>query len=224
MPMTQNTQLVPLEEAAAYGDLSTVRLLLNSGTDPNYRDREGWPAIHWAAEEGHYEVVSLLLKHGANVNGISSYGTSPLHCAANGGRDKIVNELLQHGADPLMSTCHGWTPLHHAAFMGHARVVQSLLNGDQTASSSSQDNHGWTALHLAVHMRPLDTVRVLLGNSTISEFRFQSDESGLTAEEWLDLETDSHYYKTISKLAFGKSRCCRAVTDYGRLLVTATLF
>jgi ankyrin repeat protein len=212
MSMTQNTQLVPLEEAAACGDLLTVRLLLNSGADPNYRDREGWSAIHWAAEEGHCDVVLLLLKHGASVNAVSLYGTSPLHCAANGGHNNIVSELLQHGADPLKSTCHGWTPLHHAAFMGYSRVVQSLLKGDRITSSHSQDIHGWSVLHLAVHRRHLDTVRALLDSSIISESRLQCDESGLTAEEWLDFEFDSHFYKTISNLAFGKSRCCRAVT------------
>jgi hypothetical protein len=61
-------------------------------------------------------------------------------------------------------------------------------------------------------MRHLDTVRVLLGNTTISESRLQSDGRGLTAEEWLDLEMDSHYYKNISKVSFRNSRCCRAVT------------
>lgn len=212
MSMTQNTQLVPLEDAAACGDLSTVRLLLNSGADPNYRDREGWSAIHWAAEEGHLDVVLLLLEHGANVNAVSSYGTSPLHCAANGGHNNVVSELLQYGADPLKSTCHGWTPLHHSAFMGHSRVVQSLLKDDRMTSTLSQDNHGWSVLHLAVHGRHLDTVRALLESSIVSESRLQCDESGLTAEEWLDFEFDSHFYKTISNLAFGKSRCCRAVT------------
>jgi ankyrin repeat protein len=229
MLMTQNTQLVPLEEAAASGDLSTVRLLIKSGADPNYRDRDGWSAIHWAAEEGYYEVVSVLLKHGANVNGISSYGTSPLHCAANGGHNEIVNELLQYGANPLMATCHGWTPLHHAAFMGHSHVIQSLLDSDERVSSSFQDNHGWTALHLAVHMRHLNTVRVLLGNPTISESRLQGDGRGLIAEEWLDLGMDSHYYKTISKVSFGNSRCCRAVTGLrqaareGNIVITELL-
>lgn len=212
MSMTQNTRLVPLEEAAACGDLFTVRLLLNSGADPNYRDREGWSAIHWAAEEGHWDVVLLLLKHGANVNGVSSYGTSPLHCAANGGHNNIVSGLLQHGADPLKSTCHGWTPLHHAAFMRYSDVVQSLLMDDRITSSPSQDNHGWSVLHLAVHRRHLDTVRVLLDSSIISESRLLCDEGGLTAEEWLDSESDSHFSKIISKLAFVKSSCCGAVT------------
>ena len=212
MLMTRSTQSVPLEEAAASGDLATVQLLLQSGADVNYRDHDGWSAIHRAAEEGHYDVVSLLLKHGANVNGISSYGTSPLHCAANGGHNEIVNELLRYGANPLIVTAHGWTALHHAAFMGHSHIVQTLLDSDERVSGSFQDTHGWTALHLAVHMRHLATVKVLLDNPTISDSRLQSDGRGLTAEEWLDLGMNSHYYKIISKVSFGNSRCCRAVT------------
>ncbi|KAI1743061.1 ankyrin [Xylaria scruposa] len=211
MSMTQNTQLVPLEAAAASGDWLTVRSLFDAGADPNYRDREGWSAIHWAAEEGHWGVVLLLLNHGADINAVSSYGTSPLHCAANGGHNDIVIKLLERGADPLKSTCQGWTPLHHAAFMGHSRVVRSLLNSDRITPSSSHDQ-GWSVLHLAVHGRHLDTIRVLLDSSIISDSRLRPDESGFTAEQWLDFKFDSHSYRNISNLAFSKSRCCRAVT------------
>ena len=224
MSMTRNTQMVPLEEAAACGDFLTVQLLLRWGADPNYRDRDGWSAIHWAAEEGHMEIVRLLLNDGANVNAVSSYGTSPLHCAANGGQNNIVSLLLQQGADPLKSTCHGWTPLHHAAFMGHSHVVQSLLEDDRTRSSAShQDNHGWSVLHLAIHSRDLATVRILLGSSVIAESRALCDESGLIAEEWLDLVPMSHSYKATSNLAFGKSRCCRAVTDLRQAVVKGNI-
>ena len=224
MSMTRNTQTVPLEEAAACGDILTVQLLLRKGADPNYRDRDGWSAIHWAAEEGHLEIVRLLLNEGANINAVSSYGTSPLHCAANGGQKNIVSLLLQQGADPLKSTCHGWTPLHHAAFMGYSYVVRSLLEDGRVRSSAfHQDNHGWSALHLAVHSRNLATVKILLDSSVTAEPRALCDESGLTAEDWLDIRCMSHSYKVTSNLAFSKSRCCRAVTNLRQAVVKGNI-
>ena len=217
MSMTRDTNMVPLEDAAAAGELATVELLLKHGANPKYRDLDGWSAVHWAAEEGHSDVVLLLLTAGSNnVNAVSSYGTSVLHCAANGGNHVLVSDLLQRGADTRKSTCHGWTPLHHAAFMGHCQVFQCFMEAvptsDATVIGASQDNHGWSVLHLAVHGRHSQIVGDLLGNSITSECRRQRDENGLTAEEWLDFELDGHSYKTVRDVAFGKSRCCRAVT------------
>ncbi|KAI2632319.1 ankyrin repeat-containing domain protein [Hypoxylon sp. NC1633] len=120
--------------------------------------------------------------------------------------------LVHGGADPLKPTCHGWTPLHHAAFVGSSRVIRYLLDGSLIDSSLSQDSHGWTALHLAVHGRHLAIVDLLLHNPITSDSRLLRDENGLTPEEWLEHKVDSHTHRTISKLAFGKSRCCRAAT------------
>ena len=204
---------LPLEEAAASGNLSIVQLLVKHGADLNHRDRDGWSPIHWAAEEGHLEIVRLLLDYGANSNAVSSYGTSPLHCAANGGHVSIVSLLLERVSDPLKTTCHGWTPLHHAAFMGRSQVVQRLLEEQSVRSTASQqDNHGWSVLHLAIQSRDVATVRILLEASVIPEPQTLFDESGLTAEEWLDRGSASHSKKALINLAFSKSRCCRAVT------------
>ena len=210
---THTSRSMPLGAAASCGDLNTVQLLLDYGADPHCRDHGGWSAIHWAVEQGHLGILYALLNHAADINAISSYGTSPLHCAANGGHTGIVSELLRQGADPLKATCHGWTPLHHAAFMGHDDTARILLNAGGIDSSSSQDNHGWSVLHLAALGRHLRTIEVLIDNPIVSESRLLCDDSGLTAEEWLDFELDSHSLKTIRNVAFKKSRCCRPITQ-----------
>ncbi|EXJ93077.1 hypothetical protein A1O3_01633 [Capronia epimyces CBS 606.96] len=218
-------QALPLEEAAASGNLAIVRLLLECGVDPNHRDRDGWSAIHWAAEEGHLEIVRLLLEAGANPNAVGAYGTSPLHCAANGGHVSIANLLLLEGADPLQSTCHGWTALHHAAFMGYSHVIQDLLKDDRIRSTASQqqDNHGWSVLHLAILSRDLATVRILADETVIAEPLILIDESRLTAEEWLDRAPASHFQKATGNLAFSKSRCCRPFTSYRQAVTSANV-
>jgi ankyrin repeat protein len=220
----QNAQISPLEDAAAVGNLDTVRLLLDVGADPNFRGRDGWSALHWAAEESHFEVVQMLLDAGANVNAVSSYGTTPLHCAANGGLVSIINLLLQERADPLRITCHGWTALHHAAFMGHSHVIQRLLEDERIKTSAAQqDNHGWSVLHLAVHSRDLTTIEILLGGGFITDPQALLDESGLSAEDWLSLRPGSHLYRATSNLAVGKSRCCRATTGLRQAVVTGSV-
>ncbi len=212
---TEDSQSFPLHEASAVGDIDMVRLLLECGVDVNCRDRHGWLAIHRAAEEGHRNVLYLLAETGSHINTTSTYGTGILHCAANRGDIGLVRTIFDFGlADPDASTCHGWTALHHAAFLGHYNVVLWLMShaGTRWTDGFYKDNHGWSALHLAVYGRHLDTVKVMLDHPMPSKLRLQGDESGLTAEDWLDFELDGHSYKTIGDLAFRKSRCCRTVT------------
>ena len=100
--ITRDTQQTwPWDEAAASGNIPIIELLLRRSEDANHRNRDGWSAIHWAAEEGHLEIVDRLLNAGANPSAVSSYGTSPLHCAANGGHVSIVDLLLLQQAGPL---------------------------------------------------------------------------------------------------------------------------
>jgi bla regulator protein blaR1 len=64
------TLLVPpaLVEAAADGDITDVKALLDQGANINAAvDGDGSPLIA-AAAEGHLAIVELLLAHGADVN------------------------------------------------------------------------------------------------------------------------------------------------------------
>ena len=50
----------PLHEAARYGHLDMVRLLLRHGADPTFRDSAGRTPQDVAAKSNHADVVELL--------------------------------------------------------------------------------------------------------------------------------------------------------------------
>lgn len=55
-----------LMDAARKGRLSIVRLLLESGADPNLADKNGATASAMATEKGQAAVVALLAELGAH--------------------------------------------------------------------------------------------------------------------------------------------------------------
>ena len=88
-------------DAAAHGDLDTIKGLLKSGADVNSARADGVSALHLAAGAGNVEIARVLMTAGANVAASTVLlGTRPLHMAAENGHADVVNLLLAHGADP----------------------------------------------------------------------------------------------------------------------------
>jgi hypothetical protein len=70
----------PLMYATLYGDVASVRLLLERGADPNVRNDSGATALMWAIAD--VRKTRLLLERGADVNVRSNDGRTPLLIAA----------------------------------------------------------------------------------------------------------------------------------------------
>lgn len=84
--------------AAAAGNLTAVKTVLNSSFDVDARDRSGHTALMLAILNGHADVVDALLAHGAAVNAVDSSGVRPLQMARTKGNEAIIDSLLRAGA------------------------------------------------------------------------------------------------------------------------------
>ena len=182
--------------ASLNGHTSIVKLLIREGISVNAQTErlqyapniDGFrlsTAIQLAVFNGHNEIVDVLLRNGADIDQWNELGLHPLHYAPN---TEILRLLLRKGADinvkavddfgaedksvPAHSenqilsthTAAGETRLISAASNGDSDVVKLLC--DRGASTAVKDREGRTALHRACISGHVETVRVLIANTS----------------------------------------------------------
>ncbi len=132
--------VTPLMQAVLYGDLSSMKILLDKGADPNIRDEAGATALMWAVDD--LEKTLLLLDHGADVNGRSDDSRTPVLIAAGrNGCNAVVKLLLDRGASlAVRSPVNvGYaTPLSEAARFGDEALLQMLIDRGADAKNAGK--------------------------------------------------------------------------------------
>ena len=83
--------------AAENGDLTVVKLFVESGVSVNAANSKGFTALHSAAAEGQLAVVRNLVENGADVKAKTYNGATALHVAASGGHLEMVRYLESVG-------------------------------------------------------------------------------------------------------------------------------
>jgi len=74
-----------------YGHFELARLLIEAGAEIEGKTRNGYTALHLAAQYGHRLIIDLLLEHGANPNAMTNVS--------------IVDELLVRGFSLSQMCC-----------------------------------------------------------------------------------------------------------------------
>lgn len=74
-----------------YGHFELARLLIEAGAEIEGKTRNGYTALHLAAQYGHRLIIDLLLEHGANPNAMTNVS--------------IVDELLVRGLSLSQMCC-----------------------------------------------------------------------------------------------------------------------
>ena len=138
----------PLGNAAGWGSVPAVKLLLNAGAGGSVKDltaallaaatatsyaedalRSGRPRVD---ADQRRAVMKLLLARGADVNGSNQAGYTVLQETVRAGQVDAVRVLLAHGADPNRSSRPEETPIRlardrGALLPGRVRAIVRLL-------------------------------------------------------------------------------------------------
>ncbi|KAK2542204.1 Rfxank [Columba guinea] len=84
----------PLIWAAAFGEIETVRHLLEWGADPHALAKERESALSLASMGGYTDIVTMLLERNVDINIYDWNGGTPLLYAVRGNHAKCVEALL----------------------------------------------------------------------------------------------------------------------------------
>ena len=154
---SQNTII----EAVRKNDLSSLRILLDSGENVNAVDPDGSIALHWAVHNDSLEIVQLLLSAGSDVNAKNRYGVAPLSLAANNGSASMVKSLLDRGAFANTVMAEDESVLMTAARAGVEEVVNLLISAGANVNAR-ESWRGQTALMWAAAEGNLEVLELLV--------------------------------------------------------------
>ncbi|EED21298.1 ankyrin repeat protein [Talaromyces stipitatus ATCC 10500] len=159
----------PIFRAVERNYVQIVKLLLDAGASPEFRDKEGRTALMTAAWKNQWHVLQLLISRGADVNARDNKKRNILHNLAADKQcdwgDDVVNLLLRTSCELDARDELGRTPLHWACTTGKTHFARLLLSRPQGCPSdyvNVTELRNKAALHLATAHDREDVVELLL--------------------------------------------------------------
>ena len=150
----------PLMQAAAFGSLDAMRLLLDKGANVNARSSAGATALMWAVAD--LAKVRLLVDRGADVNAVSESGRTALHLAAMSDNSAPIVQLLRsRGAKADAVDKEGMTTLLAATIGNDTATIRQLVDAGVNVNDAGVPGSD-TAARLRPAMGNLEATRLLL--------------------------------------------------------------
>ena len=149
---------------ASLNEAARMRMYVKSGIPINYRDENGWTALHHGAFEGYQNIVRECIKFKCEIDPVTTdSGLTPFWMSIYRSDNRSGFMLLDEecDVDPVCPKT-GMTPMHLCAQNNNLNMAERLI--DEGAFLTSQDKGGWTPLHHAAYCAHEKMVFLLLDN------------------------------------------------------------
>ena len=108
--------------------LEVVRLLLEYGADPNFKDKAGWTPLSLACLNFREKWIKLLISYGADLNLTNNNGETSFLCAVHKGYYECWLLLYEYpDVNPYCKNIHGYDALELAIAFGKSRLINWVI-------------------------------------------------------------------------------------------------
>ena len=107
--------------------LSKIYSLPKEYININYKDVNGYSALHFACDEGNYKIVEILLKSNCEPNLKNNEEKTGLHLSSQHGYFDISKLLIENGALLNIKDSEKNTPLHYVCMNNHIELLNYYL-------------------------------------------------------------------------------------------------
>jgi ankyrin repeat protein len=194
----------PLVQAVYKGDLTEVKQLLETGSDPHQPAQNGLSALHVAIQLHHQAIFDLLINYPVDINqrAESNY-YSPLFIAVKFQNRHAYRKLIELGAYDLPSSCHH-TALFAAVYNNDLPIVQELLaRGSDPYQYCANINK--TLVYTAARYRHIELLNFLLA------YGLHPDDVGGDFSNRYMMNTRTTLEVPVTALSVAVSHCDREI-------------
>jgi hypothetical protein len=131
-------------EAAARGDLETLKRLVAAGASLESKNAAGETPLLLAVRNDHLATATFLIDSGSNINAQADNKDSPWLLAGALGRTEILRHMIPKGPDFSLRNRFGGNALIPACERAHVDTVKLLLT--TRIDVNHVNNLGWTCL------------------------------------------------------------------------------
>ena len=143
--------------------LSKIFSLPNEYININYKDTNGYSALHYACDEGNYKIVEILLNSNCDPNLENNEKKTGLHLSSKHGYFDISKLLLENGALINVKDSEKNTPLHYVCMNNHLELLNYYLT--KFPRADEKNIYGNTPLDLTNNIEIKKILENYLGNS-----------------------------------------------------------
>ena len=176
-----------------------VKLLLESGANPNTKDFSGETAVMIDIQYGGNNI-DLLMKHGANINESGKHGETALTLVGEYGSTQTINKILGYKPDLIFLDPNKYNPLFSAVMNKNTEAIEVFVKAGLNINAVDKD--GQNALLFAATYQKKDAVKKLveLGLNINSVDKSGRPFLSLMASQDLDYRWQSNEYSEMAKL------------------------